>query len=244
MQFIYGSYQHDVNSVAFTRVVRSLKRGPNQRANLLTTEWGLKGKIIRSSQSAIFAQLAALRAAYSVDGFSAGMYDNNGNQTPFFLDNNLAQGGVRVSQPISHGPIQGAEGTTYLDYEFGLAADYLSGPGGPLEFQETLSFNDINGGPIQVERIPAQGPPILQNVTEQSWFYATQQGPLKQQGNIVQAGPQPMLFPNLLRQVPGSKVITYGPTEMIKGVPVAASVSWKYDYISATPIGGFPNIGT
>ena len=244
MQFQYGSYAHDINSVAFTRVVRSLKRGPNQRANLLTTEWGLKGKIIRSTQAAIFSVLAGMKTAYSVDGFSAGMYDNNGNQTTFFLDNNLAQGGVRVSQPISHGPIQGAEGTTYLYYEFGLAADYLSGPGGPLEFQETLTFNDINGGPIQVERIPAQGSPILQNVTEQSWFFCSQQGRLKQQGNVTQISPQPMLFPGLLRQIPGSKVITYGPVEMIKGVPVASSVTWKYDYISASPITGFPNIGS
>ena len=243
MQFQYGGYAHDINSVYFTRVNRSLKRGPNQRANLLTTEWGLKGKIIRSSQSAILAQLATLKSAYSVDGFSAGMYDSNGNQTTFYLDNNLAQGGVRVSQPISHGEIKGAEGTTYLYYEFGLAADYLSRPGGYLEFEETLSFNDINGGPIQVERIPAQGPPILQNVTETSWYYATQQGKLKQQGNVTLVRPQPMLYPGLLRQTPGSQVITYGPTEMIRGVPVAASVSWKYDYISVTPINGYPNIG-
>lgn len=244
MQFVYGSYAHDINSVYFTRVNRVLRRGPNQRANLLSTEWGMKAKIIRSNQAAIFSVLGGMKAAYSVDGFSAGMYDNNGNQTTFFLDNNLAQGGVRVTQPPSHGEIKGAEGTTYLYVEFGLAADYLSSPGGPLEFQETLSFNDINGGPIQVERIPAQGLPILQNVTTNSWYYCTQQGRLKQQGNVVQLSPQPMLFPNLLRGVPGSKVITYGPTEMIKGVPVASSVSWKYDYISSTPITGFPNIGT
>jgi hypothetical protein len=243
MQFIYGGYAHDVNSVHFTRVVRSLPRGANQRANLLTTEWGLRGKIIRSTQAEIFAQLALLKLAYSVDGFSAGMYDNNGQKTTFFLDNSIAVGGVRVSRPISHGEIKGAEGTTYLYYEFGLSADYLSGPGGYLEFEESLSFDDIDGGPIQVERLPAQGPPLLQNVTEKSWYYCTQQGRLKQQGNVTQVGPQPMLFPNLLRRTPGSKVITYGPTEMIKGVPVAASVSWKYDYISISPIGGYPNIG-
>jgi hypothetical protein len=206
----------------------------------MRTEWDLKGKIIRSTQAEIFSVLTTMKSAYSVDGFTATMLDNNGNPTTFYLDNNLAVGGVRVSKPISHGEISGAHGTTYLKYEFGLMADYLSNPGGDLTFQESVSFNDIDGGPIQVERIPAQGSPILQNVSERSWYYATQQGQLTQQGPGL--APMQPLFPGLLRRTPGSRVITYLPVKTIKGVPIEYGISWKYEFISTDPMTGRPNV--
>ena len=239
-QFRYGNYLHDLKSVAFNRVSRSLQRGENGRANLLRTEWSLRGKIIRSTEAEILAELVRMKAAYSFDGYTATMLGNDGLPTTFTLDNNLAVGGVRVSQPISHGDISGAEGATYLKYEFGVMADYLATPGGYLSFQEMVIFDDIDGGPIQVERIPAQGPPILQNVTERSWYYATQMGSLTQQAANV--GPPPMLFPGNLRKVPGSKQIRYRPVKTIKGVPIEYGCDWRYDYISESPLTGRPTI--
>lgn len=182
MKFQYGSFQHDQNEVSFSRISRTLARQPNGRANLLHVEWGMKGKIIRSSQTAILSALNDRMLAYASDGYSAAMLDNNGNLTTWFLDTSQAVGGVRVSQSVSHQVLQGAEGVTFLHYEFGLAADFLSLPGGFLSFSESLSFNDIDGGPIQVERIPAQGPPILQTVSERSWYFVTQQGQSTIQG--------------------------------------------------------------
>jgi hypothetical protein len=238
-QFRYGSYLHDLKSVAFNRVNTTLARGETGRANLRRIEWSLRGKIIRSTEAAIMAELQLLRAAYSIDGQTAMMLQN-GQPTAFTLDNNLAVGGVRVSQPISHGDISGANGANFLKYEFGLMADYLATPGGYLSFQEMVIFDDIDGGPIQVERIPAQGPPILQNVTERSWYYASQMGSLTQQAANV--GPPPMLFPGNLRGVPGSKQIRYRPVKTIKGVPIEYGCDWRYDYISDSPLTGRPTI--
>ncbi|WP_397570665.1 hypothetical protein [Schlesneria sp. T3-172] len=240
-QFQYGPYFHDKQSVAFNNVRRSLSRSETGRANLLTTEWSLRGKIIRPTEAEILAELALLKLAYSNDGYSATMLDNNGNPTTFMLDNNLAVGGVRVNQPISHGDISGAHGATYLKYEFGLAADYLVTPGGYLSFQEMLIFDDIDGGPIQVERLPAKGPPILQNVTERSWYYATQQGTLTQQASNV--GPMPPLWPDKLRKVPGAKQVRYAPVKTIKGKPIEYGCDWHYTFVSDGPFSGRPRVG-
>lgn len=239
-QFRYGNYLHDLKSVAFNRVSRTLQRGENGRANLLRTEWSLRGKIIRSTEAEILAQLVLLKAAYAFDGYTATMLDNNGNPTTFTLDNNLAVGGVRVSQPISHGDISGAQGATFLKYEFGLVADYLATPGGYLSFSEMVMFDDIGGGPIQVERIPAQGPPMLQNVTEQSWYYASQMGSLTQQAANV--APMAPLFPGNLRQIPGSRQVRYRPVKTLKGVPIEYGCDWRYDFISTSPLVGRPNV--
>lgn len=206
----------------------------------MRTEWGLKGKIIRSTQADLFAALALRQQALAIDGCSAAMINNAGSTALFLLDNNTAIGGVRVSQPIGHSDISGAHGTTFLRYEFGLVAEYFSNPGGYLTFSESLSFDDLDGGPIQVERIPAQGAPILQTVSEQSWFFATQSGQLTQQGSGIV--PMPPIWPSLLRRQPGSKVISPLAVKTLKGIPIEFGISWRYQFISASPIVGVPNI--
>ena len=189
MQFFYGSYYHDLNSVAFTGVTNSFIRSQNGRPHLIRKSWSCKGKIVRWSQAEIFNQLTQLQLAYSINGQSAGLLDNSGQLTPFLLDSSTALGGVIVAEPISHDEISGAHGTTFLRYKFALQADYLwSGPTDVLSFAESVSFTNNDGGPIQVERIPATGRPILQNVTETSFYYATQSGSLSQSG----PNPQPM----------------------------------------------------
>lgn len=240
MFFQYGSYQHDVNSVSFNSIQRNYVDGQTGRHNLLRVNWSLKGKIIRPSMSEIMDQLTILQQTYSIGGQSAGMYDNNGLLIPAMsLDNSVAIGGVLVTNPISHEAIRGAEGTTYLYYTFGLQAEFI-GPPNLLSFQESVSFNDINGGPLQIERVPVQGSPILQNITETSWYRATQSGSLTQ--NTANPLPMPMLFPGNLRGQDGAKTITFTPVKTIRGVPMEWGIQWKYDYISTTVLAGLPNI--
>ena len=68
MQFFYGSYYHDLNSVAFTGVTNSFIRSQNGRPHLIRKSWSCKGKIVRWSQAEIFNQLTQLQLAYSING--------------------------------------------------------------------------------------------------------------------------------------------------------------------------------
>lgn len=236
MQFFKGSYTHADNSVAFSSITRTFIRGQSGRAHLLRVTMGLKGKIIKPTQDEIWTELDSMRKAYEKDGDSAGF-----NGTPFYLNNSLALGGVRVTTPISHGAIEGAEGTTFLKWTADLEADFMwSAADDILEFSETVSFTDNMGLPIYVERIPAIGAPILQQVTTQSWYYANQSG------KCVQSKPNPTfmapLFPQNIRTASGGgRSVTYESPKMIRGVPVSYGVNWRYDFVSSTPLAASPN---
>lgn len=240
MQFVYGNYAFDPNSVAITSVTNSFVRSDNGRPHLLRKSLALKGKIVRPSTAEIFAVLVNMQQALSINGMSAAMYDNSGAVSPFFLDSSSAIGGVTVSQAISHDEISGAHGTTFLRYKFALEADYLwSGQQDVLSFSETLSFQDNQGLPLQVERIPMTGLPIIQNVTESSFYHATQSG------SLTQAGPNPSpmapIFAGLFRGQDGSNQVTLTSPKTIRGVPIEYGVQWKYEFISISPLTGTPN---
>ena len=243
-QFIFGNYAHAPNSVAFTGLTRTYVDAPNGKHKLLRLQMNCKGKLIgrgSNPRGDIFNQLAALQSAYSVGGGqSARMIDDNGG-TMFFLDNGTAIGGVLVTNPVSHEEITGAESVTYLRYTFGLQADYFFASSDQvLNFQETVSFSDNWGRPLCVERVPAVGPPIIQQITQASFYHATQSG------SKTTVGPNPTpidpIWPDNLRGQEGSISVTYDSPVMVRGVPVEYSVKWAYQFVSASPLVGLPNI--
>lgn len=243
MQFFYGNYYHSPNSVAFSGVNRTFVRGQSGRVHLLHVDWQLDGKLLGVNQADIFNQLNVMMLAYTQDGLSAGLLDNNGNLTPFTMNGALALGGVRVTSPVSHQQVKGADGVTYLKYKIGLAADFpYASALDVMSFSEQLSFTNNNGGPIFVERIPAQGSPILQQVTEQSWFFASQSGSLTQSGPF----PQPMspIFPPAYIRTGGNagQQVSYSSPKTIRAAPIEYGVQWKYEFISPTPLIGWPNV--
>ena len=179
-----------------------------------------------------------MQQGYSIDGQSAGM-----NGTAFTLDGNAALGGVRVTSPVSHSDITGAHGVTFLTYTIGLEADFMiAQPLDVLSFSESISFTDNAGGPIFVERIPAVGEPILQQVATQSWYYATQSGKGSLAGTwLLPATP---VFSTAFLRTSGNagRTVTYSSPKMIRGIPAEFETQWKYEFISATPLIGFPSL--
>ena len=238
--FFYGSFTHDPNSVAFTHINRTIIRGETQRAHLMRVQWGLKGKLVSVNSGDIPARLQTMQTAYMLNqvNVSAGM-----NNTAFTLNGQSALGGVRVTSPVSHEEIMGAEGVTYLRYTIGLEADFMIAKGlDVLSFSESLSFTDNLGSPIYIERIPVTGPPILQQVTQTSWFFATQNGKGSQAGGWP--NPTNPIFPvNYLRTASNAgRTVTYNSPKMIVGNPVEYTTSWKYEFISPTPLIAWPNM--
>ena len=238
MQFSYGSYVHDDNSVAFKNIRRSFLMSQNEKTHILRVNWDIEGKIIRPTISEIYTQLNFLVAAYSVNGQSVGF-----SGTPFFINNAATMAGVIVTGPISHDGIRGAEGVTYLRYTASLQAEYLwLQEGTILSFAETISFRNNNGGPIYVHRTPAVGDLITQQVTEKSWYYATQQGQLTQVGANIK--PMDLIFDPayLVTDGGGGLNVTYSSPKMMRGATVEYGVQWSYEFISAEPLEAYPNV--
>jgi hypothetical protein len=233
--FFYGSFQHPDNEVAFASIQRTIQYSPTQRANIFQESWSLKGKIVKqgaTSQADVFTALGNLRKAYSVNGLSAGLLDNRGVRTPFYLDSTKSIGGVIVTNPISHGDLSGAETVTYLNYTFGLQmSSFISKNTDLLAYSESLSFSDNGGEGLQVRRIPINGEPIIQNRTTRSFYFATQQGSLTTRTpNPV---PEDPLFPGNFAGEEGSKQVTWTSPKMERGVPLEYTVSWSYKFHSA-----------
>lgn len=239
MQFVYGGYIHADNSVAFTNVQKTLIVAQNGRPHILKIDWGIEGKLISQNsfdpRTDIMNQLAILIAAYSINGQNAGFPG-----TPFYLNSSDAIGGVLVTRQPSHGEIRGAQGTTYLKYQIGLEAQLpYTTSGQVLDFQETISYSDNDGLPMTVERIPQNGPPIIQEVSQGSWYYATQSGSITHA--FSQGEPNPPIFPDYLRTSSGqAKSVTYESPKMIRNLPISYTVKWKYDFISASPFFSYP----
>jgi hypothetical protein len=211
----------------------------NQWPKFLKIAAAFKAKLIGQN---LFSRAYTMQAAYLSNGQSMTMYDNNKNMVPIWsIDSSQTVGGTMVTSPVSFSDIQGAQGATFLICTFAVEALFsLATNSRILSFQETVTFDNIDGGPIQVERIPATGQPILQNVTEQSFFFATQEGSLTQ----GQPSPAPMspLWPSLQRRQPGANKWTLMSPKTIRGVAHEYGVRWSYQFVSTSPIVGYPNV--
>lgn len=238
--FYYGGFSHPHAEVAFAGIQRTIRFSETQRENILRESWQLRGKIVRqgpNSQRLVLAALDEIRQAYSRHGQSAGLLDPEGNQTPFLLDNSKAIGGVIVTNPVSHGELSGSETATYLHYTFGLQMEsFVSGPDTLLAYSEQVTFSDNRGGPLQVGRVPVSGLPIVQNVTTNSFYYATQSGSLTTR--TPQPQPESMLFPSALMGDPHSRIVTWSSPPMQRGVPTEYTVDWVYKFRSVAPFNG------
>lgn len=238
MQLAYGGYLHDVNSVSIRSWQRSYVLSENGWPKFRKVSAAFRAKLVGAN---LFSRAAAMQQAYSINGQNLTMYDNNNaNTIIWWLDSSQSIGGTLVTDQVSFGEVKGAEGTTYLYCNFAVEAMFpLVTNSRILTFQETVTFDNIDGGPIQVERIPATGTPILQNVTEKSFYYATQEGFLTQGA----ANPQPMdpIWPELQRRQPGANKWSQMAPKTIRGVPHEYGVRWSYQFVSTSPIIGGPN---
>lgn len=239
-QLLYGGYAHKANSVHVTGWNRQTILGGTGWPERLRVDVGFKAKVVGVNMLDCMSQVNLMQTAYSTGGQSLRFVDNNDNNTVWNLDSPSSIGGVMVTNPVSYGEVKGAEGTTYLYCHFALMAEYAVSNGlNYLEFKETLSFSNNGGNPLTVERLPVNAPPVIQNVTAASFFYATQSGELWS----ASAVPNPMapLFPTLIRGTPNSIRTTPMNPKMTRGAAYKYGISWSYDFISTSPIIGLPN---
>lgn len=239
MQLVYGGYYHDVNSVSITSWNRSYVLSESQWPKFLKVAAAFKARLVGQN---LFSRACVMQAAYLTNGQTMTMYDNVNNLVPIWsIDSSMTVGGTVVTSPVSFNDIQGAQGATYLICTFAVEALFpLETNSQILSFQETVTFDNIDGGPIQVERIPATGAPILQNVTEQSFYFATQEGSLTQ--GLPNPTPMQPLWPSLQRRQPGANKWTQISPKTVRGVAHEYGVKWSYQFVSTSPITGSPHV--
>lgn len=239
-QFYYGPFTHPTAEVrvAGINVVNSMS--PTHRVFTRQETWNLEGKIIEqgpTAQTQLMADLAARYETYGVTNFDTNGYSAgfllNGNPTPWSLDSSGAIGGVAITQPISFKTLAGADGITYVHYNFALMREsFLANASDYLEYQETTEFSDNGGGPLLVWRQPVSGFAIAQARTTNSVYNCIQQGHAKMRGGFPH--PEAMLFPGLTSGEEGCSQVSYGPVDMYRGTAIGYTTKWRYSYRSTS----------
>ena len=235
MQFRYGNYQHATDELAI--VDATIQRNYSRRGlrTHLTHTWQLRGTLIptAATPTAITTALAALANAYAVDGLNAGLYEDDGRQTGYFLNSGLSLGGVKVISPPSLPDGAGASYVTHLRYSITLQADFAD-PVGNLEFyQEQLSYMG-DAGPIRQWVTPISGPPQRQTIQQRSTQRITQSGTAI--GYLRRPNPGNPFWPQLEHRE-RRRVVAISP-EVNGRAETSWGISWSYEFESASNLSG------
>jgi len=234
----YRNYQHDGGDakVEVTRASMFDDRGFRRSTKV---SHKVTGYLHGSSVSALTTNIRSMEAAYAVDGGNAGLYDESGAVTGYFLNSLLAtvSGGVRVVSGPNF-PYEPGTYTTYVPYEIVLEAEFPGIIGDDvMHFRETVEL--IGTGAEKWVLIPTlYGPPRRQIVNRQTPYRAVQSGSAV--GFSSYPKPPGPLWPTAEHSDmrPEAKE---GPV-IVNGRLKEFGITWQYIFESATPLVGEPNV--
>ena len=228
MQFRYGNYTHAANEATVTRTIRPVysPRGAVRfHRNVVT----ISGQLQAADQASLTTALAALEAAYAVNGQDFVLLDNTSTATVIGLDSANTHGGVRVTA-FDYPQGDGAVYATHMPYHITLEADVIpaTGPGLRL-FRESLEFIGT-GGPTRIFLPVLNGPPQEQILRQQSTQRCIQTGEAVSDLGYVSL-PAP-LFPTL-EHVDQRRIRKTGP-DVTGGTLDGYRIAWTYFFEGLT----------
>lgn len=235
----YGSYTHDAGEVEYTIQKNALLSSRNLVVGQSVTIQ-MQGMLLSTDVSAMDSRVQSLVAAYAVPNQNWRVL-NNGSALAISINAVDTISGINVVQPPSFPSNKDAAYVTYLPYTITLA--YEQAKNDELfalkSFTESLQFS--GGGPKTMHLETATGLPQKQIVRQHTIYRAVQSG--QAVGMYREPIPPAPIWPNALVEAPSvgftnGRVI--GPLSATRQIDLA--VSWQYNFESATPLFGRPNI--
>ena len=234
----YGNYRHCNGEVA---IVIDRQNMLNAAGIALSQEvrWSLQGMLVNQSGIAgnLAAQIVRLEQAYSVPGLDLVLYQPDGvTVSSHYLYSGSTLGGVRITKPVSYPEGSGPQGVTYRTYSIELAGMFaLAAETGLVEFHEEIQSS--GGGPARGLLEPLTGYPVEQLRKQNTIARATQQGRAVGFASYP-AIPGP-IWPQALIGTPN---VTMGSPQRLGNNFINWPISWVYQYESAQPLNGRPNL--
>ena len=230
----YGTYAHPDNEVQITISRRSNVEANGLRASFVES-WNIRGVLHAANHAALTAAIAALEAAYGIDGQDLVFFENDGTtETAHKLANATSLGGVRVTGGPSYPAGSGAEYSTFRTYVITVEAEYPLDVEGPIAWTQTLIAG--GGGARFVMLQTLTGSPVRQQVAENTPYWALQTGTAK--GLLSYPTPDDPMFPD--DEHADRRRIVHRTPEIIEGVAADFVVSWSYSFESTSPLVGLP----
>lgn len=234
----YGTYAHQEGEVSFT-TERTALNGEKGEVIGYTERWTISGQVQAASQAALTTAIAALEAAYSRHGKDLVLYLSDGTtETAHKLKQSQSRPpGIQVVSGPRYPDGQGAQYSTFRDYEIVVQADILitppfapdapESPSNLGSYTETVSIIG-NGGPRHGVR---QGliRPQIQTLAQSTPIYGQQSGQAVGRFSFPPANP-----PSLPGVHQDQRSVTRDFSRGEDGKP-QYTTSWDY---SATWVGG------
>lgn len=228
----YGTYSHPDNEVMISISQRPTFNEIGLRSGYVAS-WSVQGMILGTSSSDLATKIAALEAAYGVDGLDLVLYDSDGVSVRHAMRNTGSRTGVKISE-LSYPTGDGTEYVTYRTYSFTAEAEYQTDLG-VFSISESYSFG---GGGQQKIVIPTlSGPPVEQLVRQQTAYTC------QQQGQAIGVAAYPTVpapaFPSAEHR--DRRRITYNrPSRIGRYGNQMYQVSWSYEFESPSALFALP----
>lgn len=235
MQLKIGSYACDANT-SLIAMREDLQFNEADQPYSRKRSLDVQGYLSGASQSALVTAENALQVALRKTSPDVVFLTDSGGETGVSLKKAGSITGVRITNfafPRTTGP----EYATERYFTFTAEAEYpLTGTTTLLmSFTETLSFS--GGGPLYTHLQAIYGPPQKQLLYEATTYQVTQSG--QAVGYLAYPNPAPPIWPQALKQAP--RFSQTSPKRRGNGYQDFA-VSWEYQFESASPLAGLPNI--
>lgn len=233
----YGNYRHASGEVELS-IDRETLYLESQQPWAYKHRWTLTGELTGDGQGDIDTKVGLLEQAYAVDGLDLSLRKTSGAPTRLILPNAGSLDGVRVTAPPQYPSNRGGVYATYIPYRIVLEAEYpIDDPGTIriVRFRESLQRS--GGGPLVNVLETLEGPPVFQR------------GKLYPAYRVVQTGEATGLFgyppiPDPLwpdKQIRPVAITQASPDRRGRGA-INYTVTWSYEFASATPLMGRPHV--
>jgi hypothetical protein len=236
MIFKYGNTQF-ANCSVEPRISSRENRDQRQTPWSHIVRWDLMIWLMNPGgvQSTMTAMIAAVEAAFAQNFQDIRLLQPDGKASSHQLLNKDTLGGVMVVQPPSYPSAQGAEHVTYRTCTVALEGTVLVNSGSALtEFSEEVTFQ--GGGPRFGHLEPIAGTPVKQLLKQNTIYRAKQTG---RATGILGYPPIPdPIWPAAMVEAP---IIVKVAPKRIGNSFTEFTISWSYDYESATPLFGNPS---
>lgn len=231
---VYGSYVHPIGTTAYSTQRQTLFDG-RKRPVMDATSVSITGIIHGDDPVSLQENWAALVDAYNQVGADFSIHVN-GTPSGFTIFDAATIGGIRVTKQPSIPSTLGSAHVKQLPFQIELQATlpYSGSPLALMSFRESVSFS--GGGPRTTMVEALTGPPVKQQVREQTVFRATQSGQA-----IGLFGLPVIPSPIWPSDLTGEYTSERTSPELFGEVRTNYPVSWKYEFESATAFNGLPN---
>ena len=237
MQLYYGSHAHTVGTVEIA-ISKQRLRTAAEHVWAVRHRWDITILVVGTGAADIDTKVRTLESAWSVDGRDVLLKLPDGTNSTHTLESSDCVGGTRVvMRSFPRG--RGAEGVTHRTVRVAVEGDVAIAVGSLLS--QLAAFNEsivTSGGGRRIGHLTVRrGRPHAQTLARHTPFRAVQSGSAV--GIYAYPGIPSPIWPSA--QVANPQ-IRRGTPRRRQGSYVDYPVTWSYQFESAYPLSGSPNI--